>query len=90
VWVLVLRESCHRKVRGAIDGVDLNEASIGKLAHERLDVAGVVREHLCLDPGRSVDRPTVTVNDRPEPCEEQARQRIALREYVVGEEARLD
>jgi hypothetical protein len=86
----MLREACHRKVRSAIDGVDLHEASIGELAHERLDVAGVVREHLRLDPGRSIDRPTVTVNDRPEPCKEQARQRLALREYVVGEEARLD
>lgn len=74
----------------AVDHVSQDEALLGELIEQRVGVAPVVWEHLCLDSMRPIFEAPASISQAPESLKEQSPDRRNRRQLFVHEEGGLE
>lgn len=88
--VLVLLEIDNLNVASPIHLIAADETAALQLVEQRLDIAIVAGQNFDLDFLRSIFHPPAPVGHAPQADEQQARERIAVRQLLVLEESGFD
>jgi hypothetical protein len=79
-----------RDERSVVDAVAHDQPCLVQLLQQLIAVKVIEREHLSANALRSILQPTLTICDRPQPSEQQARLERQCTEFGVREEPRLE